>query len=86
MNQTTSALLRPPLAVLLGLQPRRWRELFMAHLFAGREYAPLPEQIRNRVLAGAAATLGIDREKLSDPEMVFQIAYPAARKVPDAVA
>ncbi|MGP0089726.1 MAG: hypothetical protein ACLPKB_07175 [Xanthobacteraceae bacterium] len=79
-------LLHPPIAILLGLQQRRWRELFLATLFAGREYAPLPDQIRDRILTGAAKTLGVARQDLSDPEAVFNVAFPAARKVPDAAA
>jgi hypothetical protein len=78
--------LHPPVAILLGLQKRRWRELFLAKLFAGREYAPLPELLRNRVLAAVAANLDITRDEITDPEVVFQIAYPIARNVPDAVA
>jgi hypothetical protein len=41
-------LLHPPLAVCLGLRQRRRREKLAAALFANREYAPLPAQVRVR--------------------------------------
>jgi hypothetical protein len=79
-------LLHAPSAIILGLQKRRWRERVLARIFAGREYAPLPEQLRDRVLNGAAAKLGVERKNVHDPETVFQIAYPSARAVADAAA
>jgi hypothetical protein len=81
----TRWLLRPPTAILLGLQPRRWIERALAALFAEREYAPLPVPVREKILSKAAAKLGVEPSALTDPEAIFLAAYPASRTVADAV-
>lgn len=76
----------PPIVILLGLKERRLHERWLAALFAGRDYAPLPLFVRERIFLKAAKALEIEREKLSDAETVFQIAYPVSRSFADAVA
>jgi hypothetical protein len=80
------SLLYPPAEVILGLKNRRWRERLMAWMFAEREYGPLPAQIRDDILIVVAKSLNVDRSTITDPEIVFQVAYPVARKSADAVA
>jgi hypothetical protein len=79
------SVLYPPTAVLLGLKQRRWRERSMAWLFAEREYAPFPRQIREGILDNVSRALKLERSAIDDPETVFQVAYPIARKSADAI-
>lgn len=77
-------LLHSPATLQLGLKEPRWIERFFATFFIGRNYEPLPMAIRNRILTAAATTLKVPA--ITDPEEVFNLAYSAARGVPDAVA
>jgi hypothetical protein len=76
----------PPIVILLGLRKRRWHERLLAALFAGRDYAPLPLLIRERIFAKAAKALECERDQLDNAEAVFQVAYPIARSSTDAAA
>jgi hypothetical protein len=78
--------LHPPIAIALGLKQRRWRERVLGWLFADREYAPLPAQVRKRLLDGAAASLNVSAEEMRDPEAVFSVAFGLARSNTDAAA
>jgi hypothetical protein len=78
--------LRPPIAIQLGLIERRWRERVVAFLFANREYAPLPKEIRGRIIERAAKALDVEIDSLSDPEAIFGVAYLVARRSEDAVS
>lgn len=77
-------MLHPPMALLLGLAPPRLIERAFSALFVGRGYGPLPKAVREAILASAAKAHGIPT--ITDPEEVFQVAFPAARAVPDTVA
>lgn len=79
-------ILHAPVAISLGLLPVRGRELIASALFAKREYAPLPEQVRRRVLAGAAKKLGVPDAELSDAEAVFAVAFGVARQSTDCAS
>ncbi len=76
----------PPITILLGLRKPRWHERLLAALFAGRDYAPLPLLIRERIFAKVAMALECERDKLDNAEAVFQVAYPVARCSTDAAA
>ena len=78
--------LRPPSTVLLGLKVPRARERFVQRWMTGRDYAPLSDRIIELIFSRAARTLGTKREQITDAEEVFQLAYAAARKIPDTAA
>jgi hypothetical protein len=46
--------------ILLGLAEPRLREKIVSFIFAQREYAPLPTQIRERIISKATSALQID--------------------------
>jgi hypothetical protein len=76
-------LLHPPSDLLLGLKAPRRREKFIQRWITGRDYAPLPSRMLERIFDRAAGALGTTREKIKHSEEVFQLAYAAARRVPD---
>lgn len=75
--------LHPPSDLLLSLKAPRRRESFIQRWITGRDYAPLPSRMVERIFDRAARALGTTRENVSNAEEVFQLAYAAARKVPD---
>lgn len=79
-------LLHSPLSIALGLAQPRWREKTAQRLFANREYSPLPTQTRARILEGTAAALGVTVPEINDPEVVFGVAFGAARANADTAA
>ena len=79
-------LLRSPVAVMLGLGKPRFGENIVRRLFIGRYYEPQSETFRTIVLKCVGEKLGIEPEKISDPEEVFQVAFPVARAIPDTAA
>lgn len=76
--------LHSPTVLLLGLAEPRWIEKLFNALFIGRNYSSFPPAMRSKLLASACKVRNV--EKISNPEEVFNIAYPIARAVPDAVA
>lgn len=76
--------LHPPVSLLLGLAKPRFIERLFSALFIGRGFGPLPKAMRETILTNAAKAHGVDA--ITDPEEVFQVAFPAARAIPDTVA
>jgi len=76
--------LHPPMAILVGLRSPRRREVLIQRYLVGRYYEPLPSTLRDRILSEVARVLSVSKDKIVDPEEVFQIAFPVARSVPDA--
>ena len=79
-------ILHPPVSVALGLSRPRLREEIARRLFANREYAPLSDQVRIRVLEGAAAALKVHVEDVRDAEAVFSVAFGVARSSSDTAS
>lgn len=79
-------LLRPPVTVILELSPRRFRERAVAGLCGIREYQPMPAAVGNKIREKVAGALGIEVDQVTDPEAVFQVAFPYARSVPDCAS
>ena len=77
---------QPPITVQLALAPARWRERFVGRYIIGRYYEPLPEKMRSGILGKVAHKLGTRIDAVSDPEEVFQVAFPVARTVADAAS
>lgn len=76
--------LRPPVAVMMGLGAQRIRERLIGRWIVGRYYEPLPKNIRLLIIRGVSRTLGKQPEQITDPEEVFQVAFPEARKMENA--
>lgn len=77
--------LRPPVAVMMKLGKQRLGERFLGRWVVGRYYEPLPENLRLVVMKRVAEKLGISAETLSDPEDVFQVAFPEACSNPNTL-
>ena len=73
--------LHPPVAVMMGFGERRVRERLIGRWIVGRYYEPLPKNMRLLILQGVSRTLGKEPREITDPEDVFQVAFPAARKI-----
>ena len=76
---------QPPVAVMMNFGKRRFGESFLGRWIVGRYYEPLPENLRLVVLERVADKLGIAVETLSDPEDVFQVAFPEASRIPSTL-
>jgi len=74
--------LLPPIAVLTGLKQPRWRERVVARL-VGRYYDPFSAKIRTSLLSKTASSLSVGVDAITDPEDVFQAAFPVARQSDD---
>lgn len=74
---------RPPVAVMMKLGKRRLGEKFLGRWIVGRYYEPLPDNLRHVVLRRVAEKLGVSVEALSDPEDIFQVAFPEAYSNPN---
>jgi hypothetical protein len=75
-----------PVEIALGSETMRARELFIARLFANREYSPLSADMRKRIADKAAEKLGRPQGSQLSGEAVFEVAFPAARASADTVA
>ena len=76
--------LHPPVAVMMGFGERRVRERLIGRWIVGRYYEPLPKNMRLLILQGVSRRLGKEPRDITDPEDVFQVAFPAARKIENA--
>lgn len=77
-------ILRPPVAVMMGLGKDRRVEAFIGRWLIGRYYEPMSENRRVVILNKVAKKLGKRPEDIDDPEDVFQVAFPEARAVSDS--
>ncbi len=78
-------LLAPPTTIQLNLNQRpNAFERFVGRWLIGRYYEPMPENSRSAILAAVANYSGTTATDISDPEEVFQVAFPVARTVQDA--
>ena len=75
----------PPIEVALRTTSRRKRELFVAYVFAYREYSPLPAPMTEKIRQKACSHLGISSEELT-AESIFEIAFSIARSNSDTDA
>ena len=76
-------ILRPPIAVMMGLGKVRFVEHLVGRWIVGRYYELLSENMRSVILTKTATSLGKNKEEIDDPEDIFQAAFPVARAVPD---
>ena len=76
-------ILRPPVAVMMGLGKTRFGEAFIRWC-VGRYYEPESENRRSIILEKVAKKLRTKPEAIDDPEDVFQVAFPVARAVRDS--
>ena len=77
-------ILRPPIAVMMGLGKMRCVEAFIGRWLIGRYYEPESENRRSIILKKVAKKLGKRSEDIDDPEDVFQVAFPVARAIRDS--
>jgi hypothetical protein len=75
----------PPTSILLGLRSPRKREKLIAVVFGAREFSPLPEPNRTRVVDKLAGILDIDVAAVSG-EAAFHCAFPRARSIGDTAS
>ncbi len=73
-------ILRPPVAVMMDLGTQRTRERFVGRWIIGRYYEPLPENMRQVILRSVSRAIDRRPEEITDPEDVFQTAFPEAYK------
>jgi len=79
----TRHLLRSPTEIIAGLAKRRWVDHVVSFLSAARrEYSPLPEPLRRRLLNRVSAAVEHPVPDLS-AETVFETSFSVARSNPD---
>lgn len=82
----TRRLLRSPVEVISGLSERRWIDHAVSFLAAAkREYAPLPEPLRKKLLNKIASAVDRPAQSLS-ADTVFEASFSSARTNPDTAA
>jgi hypothetical protein len=82
----TRHLLRSPTEIIAGISEPRWIDLAVSLLAAARrEYAPLPEPLRKKLLNRVSAAVEHPVSNLSG-EMVFEASFSAARANADTAA
>ena len=77
-------ILRPPIAVMMGMGKDHKVEALIGRWFIGRYYGPVSENRRSIILKKVAKKLGKRSEDIDDPEDVFQVAFPEARAISDS--
>ena len=75
--------LRPPTSVMMNFGKRPWGEQFIGKWIVGRDYEPISENRRAVILALVAKKLSKEPNEITDPEDVFQVAFPVARSAAD---
>ncbi len=73
--------LRHPVAIMLKLGEPRIAERFIGRWIVGRYYEPLPENLRVLILDEVGKKLNTATTAITDPEDVFQVAFPEVCKV-----
>jgi hypothetical protein len=82
----TRQLLRSPTEIITGISRRRWIDHAVSFLAASRrEYIPLPEPLRRRLLSRVSSAVEHPASELS-AETVFETSFSAARANPDTAA
>ena len=77
-------MLRPPVAIMMGLGKPVFAEHFIGKWIVGRNYEPMPESLQALILTAVATKLEKNVEEITNPEDVFHVAFPVARGVEDA--
>ena len=75
-------ILRPPVAIMMGLGKAGFIEAIFSIATISRYYQPLPQGLRSLIFEGVARSLNKSSEEITDPEEVFQVAFPVAQKTP----
>ncbi len=77
--------LRDPSAVILGLQPQRFRERCFGTVVGAREYEPFPTDYRAGIVTKLAQELNVTEPNIQ-AEAAFQCAFTRARSIPDSAS
>ena len=77
--------LRDPSAVILGLQPQRFRERCFGTVVGAREYEPFPADYRAGIVTKLARALNVTEPSIQ-ADAAFQCAFTPARSIPDSAA
>lgn len=75
--------LRDPSAIILGLQPQRFRERCFGTVVGAREYEPFPSDYRAGIVTKLARALNVTESSIQ-AEAAFQCAFTPARSIPDS--
>jgi hypothetical protein len=73
-----------PVSVLLGLSSQRLRERIIRDFLVGRIYAPLDPSLTKRILVFSALQTVSLKSGALQPEAIFNLGFPLARRTPDA--
>lgn len=77
--------LRDPSAVILGLQPQRFRERCFGTVVGAREYEPFPKDFRAAIVIKLARALNVTETSIQ-ADAAFQCAFTPARSISDSAS
>lgn len=77
--------LHDPSAVILGLQPQRFRERCFGTFVGAREYEPFPADYRAAIVTKLARALNVAEPNIL-PDAAFQCAFTPARSIADSAS
>ncbi len=77
--------LRDPSAVVLGLQPQRFRERCFGTVVGAREYEPFPLDFRAGLVTKLARALNVTESNIQ-ADAAFECAFTPARSIPDSAS
>ena len=77
--------LRDPSAVILGLQPQRFRDRCFGTVVGAREYEPFPADYRSGIVTKLAKALNVAESSIQ-PDAAFHCAFSPARSIADSAS